>query len=87
MKLIRNGTCGSLQSNDCLVKVSKNSSNENKIIIESIVKEEFGEEIQEVIVNKLNELDIESCIVEIEDKGALNFTISARVETAIRRAI
>lgn len=86
MKLTKNGICGSLQSNDCLVKISNNNLNSNEIIINSIVKEEFGEQIEKVIEDKLKEFQIESSTVEIDDKGALDFTIAARVETAIRRA-
>ena len=86
MKLIKTGICGSLQSNDCLVKISGSDLNSNEIIINSIVKDEFGKQIEKVIKDKLEEFQIESSTVEIDDKGALDFTIAARVETAIRRA-
>ncbi|PIE98523.1 MAG: citrate lyase acyl carrier protein [Treponema sp.] len=54
--------------------------------VDSSVKEQFGEQIEAVIRSTLDVLDVCDCKVEIEDKGALDCTIAARVETAIRRA-
>ena len=44
-------TAGTLESNDCLITVENSSSLE--IIIESIVKDAFGEEIEKVILDVL----------------------------------
>lgn len=76
---------GTLESNDILIMVSPNEDNKVDIEIESIVMKQFGHEIKKVIEDKLKELSITSVKLKAQDKGALNYTIGARVETAIRR--
>ncbi len=76
-------TAGTLESNDCLITVENSSSLE--IIIESIVKDAFGEEIEKVILDVLKSKKIKKIKVHIQDKGALNYTIRARLLTALKR--
>lgn len=76
-------TAGTLESNDCLITVY--NSNKNEIKIESIVFEQFGQEIYDVINSYLEKNNIKNILVDIKDKGALNYTILARLETAIKR--
>lgn len=77
---------GTLESNDILIMVSPNEDNKIDIEIESIVMKQFGDEIKKVIEDTLKELSVTSVKLKAQDKGALNYTIRARVETAIRRA-
>lgn len=77
--------CGTLLSNDCLISIAPGKEG-IELEIESPVKEAFGEQIEKTIREKLKEMGITSCLLKIEDKGALDFTISARVETVVRRA-
>lgn len=76
-------TAGTLESNDCLITVYESTKNEIKI--DSIVFKQFGQEIYDVISNYLKENNIKNLLVDIKDKGALNYTIIARLETAIKR--
>lgn len=76
-------TAGTLESNDCLITVEESQNLE--IIIDSIVKDAFGEEIERVIREVLNSQKIKKMKVHIQDKGALNYTIRARLLTAIHR--
>ena len=48
---------------------------------------QFGKSIKEEIINVLDEYEIKDVRLICNDKGALSATISARVETAIRRAL
>jgi len=74
---------GSFESSDCIMTVSES---ETLIIdIESIVFEQFGEQIKAVIMDTLNEYNIKNIKVECQDKGALDYTIKARLQTALRR--
>lgn len=43
--------------------------------------------MREVIKNKLVELGVEGVKVQAQDKGALDFTIRARIEAAVARAL
>jgi len=76
-------TAGTFESNDCMITVKPHKG--LKIEIESIVFEQFGEQIEKVIKETLNELNIEHIHVLINDKGALDYCIKARLITAIKR--
>lgn len=85
MQILKKATCGTLQSNDCLISVE--ASNCLEIEIESSVKNEFGEHIEHLIKETLKDLKLENIKLKIEDKGALDCTIVARLETVIQRAL
>lgn len=87
MNIEKVAKAGTLESNDILIMVSPNSNGEINIDLESIVIKQFGDQIKKTILEKLKELDIESVNIKAQDKGALDFTIKSRVETAIKRAI
>ncbi len=74
---------GSLESSDCLITIS--NSDTLDIIIESVVFEQFGDDIYEVITNTLKEHKIDKIKILCQDKGALDYTIKSRLETAILR--
>ncbi|HAX02633.1 MAG: citrate lyase acyl carrier protein [Tenericutes bacterium GWC2_34_14] len=76
-------TAGTLESNDCMITVTKQDQQE--IIIDSIVKEAFGDQILAVILDVLNQLKVKNIKVHIQDKGALDYTITARLKTALKR--
>ncbi len=76
-------SCGSIESNDCLITVQPYEI--IKIDIESIVFDQFGEQIEKVIRDTLKELKIDKLLVRIDDKGALDYTVKARLITAIQR--
>lgn len=84
MNISKRAVAGTLQSNDCFIEVLP--SEDFKINIDSIVFNEFSEVIEDVIKNTLNELDVKNVELNINDKGALDCTIKARVETAVKRA-
>jgi citrate lyase subunit gamma (acyl carrier protein) len=74
---------GTLESNYCLITIEK--SDKLTIEIESIVKKQFGKQIEEVIKKTLKKLNVKTMFVRIEDKGALDYTIEARLITAFLR--
>ena len=77
------GVAGSLESNDALVTVKQGEGISHSI--KSIVYDFFKDQIEAVVRNTLAELKIENITVEIEDKGALDYTIRARLMTALER--
>ena len=52
----------------------------------STVMLQYGDDIQKMIISKLDEYDISDIRIIAKDKGALNPTITARIETALKRA-
>lgn len=79
------GMCGSMESNDCIITIKDNDSGKNNIVINSIVDDFFHKQIEKVITDVLEEKKMNSVDVECNDKGALDFTIRARMITAIDR--
>jgi len=86
MKINRNAVAGTLESSDIQITIVVNDSNKNNIVLESPVKHLFEEEIEAVIHETLEKHQISGVTVKAIDKGALNCTIAARVQTAIYRA-
>ena len=72
-----------MESNDALITVKE--SDTLNITIKSIVYDFFHEQIEKVIRDTLKELGVEKIDVMCEDKGALDYTIKARLTVAISR--
>ena len=87
MKITKVAKAGTLESNDILIMVMPNDSGEVELELESIVMQQFGDVIEQVILHKVQEMGVEGITIKAQDKGALDYTIGARVETAIKRAI
>lgn len=77
------GVAGSVESNDILITVQE--ANNLSIEITSIVDAFFHDQIEKVIKDTLDELNIHNIKVVCQDKGALDYTIKARLVTAIAR--
>jgi len=76
-------SAGSYESSDCIISLSK--ARTQNIVIESIVFEQFGDQIKQVIKAELDKHDINQIKVLCQDKGALDYTIRARLITALKR--
>ena len=77
-------SAGSFESSDCIITVEPHQ--ERIINIESIVLEQFGDQIKDVISTTLDEQNITGIKIECFDKGALDYTIKSRLLTALKRA-
>jgi citrate lyase acyl carrier protein len=78
---------GTLESNDILIMVIPNENGGVELELESIVMKQFGKQIKKTILNKVEELGVENITIKAQDKGALDYTIKARMQTAIERAM
>ena len=81
MKIKRKGIAGTENKRDCIITVSKGDG----FILKSKVKEMFDEHIEELVKKKLDELNLKAK-VEIQENGALDYVILARLESAIAKA-
>lgn len=84
MKITTSAVAGTLESSDVYVKVEP--CDKLEIEIESVVYNQFAEEIKKSIMEVVEELGVDSGKISINDKGAIDCVIKARVETAIKRA-
>jgi citrate lyase subunit gamma (acyl carrier protein) len=83
MQIVKEALAGTLESSDLLVKVAPDSR--VKIVIHSEVMHQFGDQILRVVHETLDKLGIDAGLIVIEDKGALDCAIRARVQTAVLR--
>ena len=86
MKLIRTGKAGTLESSDVMITVKNNPANKVEINLKSIVEKQFGNHIRGFVESALEEMEITSAIIDIDDRSALDCVIRARLETALYRA-
>lgn len=86
MKIIKEAVAGTLESSDLLVKVAPGAPNRLDIHVRSEVIRQFGGHIRSVIDDTLAKLDITEGDITVEDKGALDCAIRARLQTALMRA-
>lgn len=86
MEIAKPAKAGTLESSDILVMVAPNLNGGIELELESVVLKQFGDEIRHTIFHKLQELDVQNIKIKAQDKGALDYTIRARVETAVKRA-
>ena len=76
---------GTLESNDILITISGVGGSANSVSLSSIVINQFGPAIRAVIDQCLEKSGLSGVEVSVQDKGALECTIKARMETAIAR--
>ncbi len=74
---------GTTESSDCLIQVSQSET--IKITIESVVFDQFGDQIYDVLFGVLQQYNLNKIHVECFDKGALDYTIKSRLITALKR--
>ena len=79
----RQAKAGSLESSDLLVVISQSKG--VNVEINSIVQNQFGLQIRNLVMSIIEEYRLEDVDVLIQDRGALDYAIKARMETAIKR--
>ena len=84
MKILFHAVAGTLESSDAYVQVEP--CNTLEIEIESIVYQQFSEHIRKNIEEVLRKFSVTSGKIFVQDQGALDCVIQARVETAVKRA-
>lgn len=84
MDILKCASAGTLESSDVYVEVEP-SDDGLSIELDSVVIEQFGEKIKQVICEVFYEQGVKNASVRVQDKGALECVIRARVESAILR--
>ena len=74
---------GSLESSDCMVTLYE--TKKPVIEVDTIVHEAFHDHILKLVNDTLKEENVEHMSVRIQDKGALDYAIKARLLSAIRQ--
>lgn len=84
MKIVKKGQAGTMQSSDLMVTVEPDAA--LVIEIESTVKKQFEHLIRAKLEEVLARLNVTSGKISVSDRGALDYAIAARLETALNRA-
>ena len=84
MKIVKDAMAGTLELSDVLVKVGP-SEGSLDVVVMSEVERQFGAQIRRVVAETLGRFAISQGVVIVEDKGALDCTIRARLEAALLR--
>jgi citrate lyase subunit gamma (acyl carrier protein) len=85
LRLKHGAVAGTFESSDAQVTIQP-IENGIEIEIESSVIQQYGLQIEATVEEVLQLLEVENAKVIVNDKGALDCTIRARVQTAIFRA-
>lgn len=86
MKISHPAFAGTLESSDLQVRIEPNERGGIELSLESSVKQQFGKVIHSVVMDTLSNMKVSDAKVLIEDKGALDCVIKARVQAAVLRA-
>lgn len=84
MRIVNDSLAGTLESSDAVVRVSPHETLEVTVV--STVEAQFGAQIRAVVAETLEALQVSSGRIVVEDKGALDCTLRARVQAAVARA-
>lgn len=85
MEIKKSAIAGTLESSDVQVSIEP-SENGVSLKLESSVINQYGKQIQKLVLDTLSCMGVENVSLKVVDKGALDCTIKARVETAVFRA-
>ena len=85
MKIVREALAGTMESSDLMVKIAP-AEGELEVVVHSEVIKQFGDQIRKVVNETLRAMDVRQGFIIIEDKGALDCVIRARLQSAILRA-
>lgn len=88
MLIEKTGQAGTIESNDAFIIISPVKQGDGITIeLESPTMQQYGHQIKAVIREALQRYQITDARVVVNDKGALDCTIRARINTAIERAM
>lgn len=82
--LLHTASAGTLESSDCLVTVSP--AGKLDLQYKGANSTVFAERTMCLVESVAKEYDLKGAEISIQDQGALEITIRARIETALERA-
>ena len=83
--LLKTASAGTLESSDCLVTASP--AEKLKLEYKGANSEIFAERTMQLVESIVKNHGLNGAGISIQDQGALEITIKARLETALMRAV
>ena len=84
MQITKDAIAGTLESSDAQIRIAPNSSLE--IELNSSVGKQFGDDILATINEVLAQFNVTAAKIIVEDKGALDCVLRARLKAVLLRA-
>ncbi|EIJ72912.1 citrate lyase acyl carrier protein [Haemophilus parahaemolyticus] len=84
MQITKAAVAGTLESSDAQVRIAP--ANTLEIELNSSVDKQFGDDILATIHDVLKQFEVSNAQVIVEDKGALDCVLRARLKAALLRA-
>ena len=85
MNTLKKASCGTMESSDAYMELEPIEAGV-QIDLQSVVEHQFGDSIRALAAEMLQQENIENVSLRIVDRGALECTLRARLETLIARA-
>ncbi|CAM2762678.1 citrate lyase acyl carrier protein [Erysipelothrix tonsillarum] len=85
MEIKHSAIAGTLESSDVQVMVEPSTDGVSVELNSSVIKQ-YGAQILETVHEVLDTLEVKDAKIVVQDQGALDCTIKARVQTAVLRA-
>ena len=85
MKIVKAAIAGTLESSDAMITITP-LDKDLTVEVESVVLEQFESEIERAVRDVLHAFSVEGASVRVQDQGAVECVLKARVETAVHRA-
>ncbi|WP_368528375.1 citrate lyase acyl carrier protein [Enterobacter cloacae] len=86
MKIVKDALAGTLESSDVMIRIGSAGEPGIQLELESLVKQQFGDAIERVVRETLATMGVTQARVSVDDKGALECILRARVQAAALRA-
>ena len=83
-EVFKPASAGTMESSDVLVELVPAQGRD--IQLTSVVEAQFGDSIRAVAGEMLDQFGLDNVCLRIDDRGALECVLRARIETAILRA-
>lgn len=83
-EILKPASAGTMESSDALVELEPAQG--RQIQLTSVVEAQFGDAIRAVADEMLDRFGLQNVCLRIDDRGALECVLRARIETAILRA-
>lgn len=85
MSTLKKASCGTMESSDAYMELEPIAAGV-QIDLQSVVEHQFGDSIRALAADMLQREGIDNVSLRIVDRGALECTLRARLETLIARA-
>jgi len=86
MKIQQAAVAGTLESGDVMLRIHPLATQEIDLQINSSVEKQFGAAIRATLLDVLARYDIRGVQLNVDDKGALDCILRARLEALLARA-